>query len=209
MPDLADLLLEVLDEAPDDQEMPTLPEEEGANQAVVEYQRGDAWMPDGNVQPTVTAWRILVTPEAGRDLELREADLRSVETAIRTRDPKLSDRIARATRASARRDAAQSEVERLRGLISRPDRFRPVRLSHFPRYDVIPLRRCPAHRDQWILGPGRSRILVDRGAHTIVLLKVLRGTAGRRNVFRKLLDLRFLPAFMRLLWTIRRTRQDD
>lgn len=87
MPDLADLLLEVLDEAPEDQEMPTLPEEEGANQAVVEYRRGDAWMPDGNVQPTATAWRILVTPEAGHDLELREADLRSMERAIRTSGP--------------------------------------------------------------------------------------------------------------------------
>jgi hypothetical protein len=32
MPDLADLLLEVLDEAPEDQEMPTLPDEDGANQ---------------------------------------------------------------------------------------------------------------------------------------------------------------------------------
>jgi hypothetical protein len=209
MPDLADLLLEVLDEAPDDEEKPTLPEEEGANQAVVEYRRGEAWMPDENVQPTVTAWRILVTPEAGRDLELREADLRSMERAIRTKDPNLSDRMSRATGASARQDPAQSEIERLRGLISRPDRFRPVRLSRFPRYVVIPLRRCPAHPDQWILGPGRSRILVDRGAHTIVLLKVLRGTTGRRNVLRKLLDLRFLPAFMRLIWSIRRTRQDD
>jgi hypothetical protein len=209
MPDLADLLLEVLDDAPDDHEVPTLPEEEGANQAVAEYRRGDAWMPAGDVQPTGTAWRILVTPEAGHDLELRETNLRSMERAIRTRDPKLSDRIARATGTSVRRDAARSEVERLRRLIIRPERFRAVRLSRSPRYDAISLRRCPAHPDQWILGPGRSRVLVDRDAKTIVLLKVLSATAERRNMLGKLLDLRFFPAFLRLAWTVRRTRQDD
>jgi hypothetical protein len=50
--------------------------------------------------------------------------------------------------------------------------------------------------------------MVDRDAHTIVLLKVLRGTAARRSLLRRLLDLRLLPAFIRLIWTIRRTPRD-
>jgi hypothetical protein len=208
MPEVHDPLLEVLDEAPEDEEVPTAREEQGANQAVAEYRRGDAREPDAVVQPGPHGWRILVTPEARRDLEQRDIDIRSVEAAIRARDPKLSHRISRATKASARPDATRSEIERIHRLIDDPERFRPLRLSRFPRYTVTLLRRCPAHPDQWIVGPGRSRIMVDRDAHTIVLLKVLRGTAARRSLLRRLLDLRLLPAFIRLIWTIRRTPRD-
>lgn len=209
MPETHDPLLEVLDEAPEDQEVPTAREEQGVNQAVAEYRRGDAREPEAEVHAGPHGWRILVTPEARHDLEQRDRDIQSIETAIRARDPKLSHRIiSLATTASARPDATRFEIERLHRLIDDPERFRPLRLWRFPPYTVTLLRRCRAHPDQWIVGPGRSRIMVDRDAHTIVLLKVLRGTAARRSLLRRLLDLRLLPAFIRLIWTIRRTPRD-
>jgi hypothetical protein len=207
--DSSELLLQVLDEAPDDLDTPRPGEEAASALAVAEYGRGEATQADVGGQPSATAWRILITPEAGRDLEQREREIRTLEEVIRTRDPNLMDRMT--ARAPAGLDIGRYVLNGLRRLIDRPERFRPQRLSHFPRYDVILLRRCPAHPDQWLVGAGgRSRIMVDRDARTIVLLKVLPGTADRRNKPRKLLDLfRFLPMNIRLIRTIRRARRND
>ena len=208
MSDSSELLLQVLDEAPDDRGMPRPGEEAASALAVAEYGRGEARQADVRGQPSAPAWRILITPEAGRDLEQREREVRVLEEVIRTRDPNLMDRVT--ARAPAGLDLGRYELNELRRLIDRPERFRPQRLSHFPRYDVILLRRCPAHPDQWLVGAGRSRIMVDRDARTIVLLKVLPGTADSRNKRRKLLDLiRFLPMNIRLIRTIRRARRSD
>jgi hypothetical protein len=87
MPEVHDPLLEVLDEAPEDEEVPTAREEQGANQAVAEYRRGDARESEAVVQPGPHGWRILVTPEARHDLEQRDRDIQSIETAIRAKDP--------------------------------------------------------------------------------------------------------------------------
>jgi hypothetical protein len=206
--DSSDLLLQVLDGAPDDGDTPHPGEEAASALAVAEYGRGEATQAGVGGQPSATAWRILITPEAGRDLEQREREIRTLEEVIRTRDPNLMDRVT--ARAPARLDIGRYELNGLRRLIDRPERFRPQRLSHFPRYDVALLRRCPAHSDQWLIGAGRSRIMVDRDARTIVLLKVLPETAKRRNILRNLLDLfRFLPMNIRLIRTIRRARRND
>jgi hypothetical protein len=206
--DSSELLLQVLDEAPDDLDTPRPGEEAASALAVAEYGRGEATQADVGGQPSATAWRILITPEAGRDLEQREREIRTLEEAIRAKDPNLMDRVM--ARAPGRLDVRRYELNGLRRLIDRPERFRPQRLSHFPRYDVILLRRCPAHPDQWLVGAGRSRIMVDRDARAIVLLKVLPGTADRRNKPRKLLDLfRFLPMNIRLIRTIRRALRND
>ena len=208
MLDSSELLLQVLDEAPDDLDTPRPGEEAASALAVAEYGRGEARQADVRGQPSTPAWCILITPEAGRDLEQREREVRVLEEVIRTRDPNLMDRVT--ARAPARLDLRRNELNELRRLIDRPERFRPQPLSHFPRYDVILLRRCPAHPDQWLVGAGRSRIMVDRDARAIVLLKVLPGTADRRNKPRKLLDLfRFLPMNIRLIRTIRRARRSD
>ena len=208
MLDSSELLLQVLDEAPDDLDTPRPGEEAASALAVAEYGRGEARQADVRGQPSAPAWRILITPEAGRDLEQREREIRTLEEAIRAKDPNLMDRVM--ARAPGRLDVRRYELNGLRRLIDRPERFRPQRLSHFPRYDVILLRRCPAHPDQWLVGAGRSRIMVDRDARAIVLLKVLPGTADRRNKPRKLLDLfRFLPMNIRLIRTIRRALRND
>ncbi len=201
MPDSADLLLQVLDEAPADREVPLPREEEGSKHAVAEYQRGEGREPAWGRQARPSGWRIVVTPEASRDLE-RQTDLDSV-------DPAAIDRLSRKMGTPFRPDATRYYLDQLRRLIERPERFRPQRLSRFPRYDVILLRRCAAHPDQWIFGSGRLRIMVDRSARTIVLLKVLHVAAQRRNVLRKLYDLRFLPMSIRAIREIRRAQRDD
>jgi hypothetical protein len=208
MSDSGDILLQVLDEAPDDGGTPHPGEEEASALAVAEYGRGEAREADVGGQPSATMWRILVTPEARRDLGQREREIRTLEEAIRAKDPNLMDRVM--ARARGRLDVLRYELDGLRRLIEMPEGFRPQQLSHFPRYDVILLRRCPAHPDQWLVGAGRSRIMVDRDARAIVLLKVLPGTADRPNKLRKLLDLfRFLPMNIRLIRTVRRARRSD
>jgi hypothetical protein len=200
-----DVLLRVLDEAPEDTEAVHPDEEEGSNRAVAEYHRGEARAPDGGGQPSRTPWRILVTPEAGRDLEQRAQEINSVDTRIRTQHPDLYDRISHTIGTSVEPDANRYYFDRLRQLIERPESFRPQRLSRFPRYDVIILHRCRAHQDQWIVGPGRSRVMVDRRAGAVILLKALRGAAYRPTLIRKLLNIRFLPMFIKQLRAARRS----
>jgi hypothetical protein len=69
-------------------------------------------------------------------------------------------------------DAAIYIVKQLHQLVHRPDLYRPRRLSLWPRFDYHPLRRVRGRLDQWVLGPGRFRFLVDSRQRRLVLLTV-------------------------------------
>jgi hypothetical protein len=69
-------------------------------------------------------------------------------------------------------DAATYIVKQLHQLVDSPDLYRLRRLSRWPRSDYHPVRKVRGRLDQWILGPGRFRFLVDRRQRRLVLLTV-------------------------------------